>query len=94
MNSRMQFLPLLSPSLLQRYVVTKFTPEILTTPQIKCVLHSLLINGNIQDLGRLSGSVDAREYKQFHDMVGQVFNDRQGGPILCDQLEKWAKKAR
>lgn len=66
----------------------------LTALQIKSILHSLSLDGNIEDLGRLSRSVDAREYEQFHGMVGQVLNDKKDGPILSNQLEKWAMKAR
>lgn len=90
----MRFLLLLSSSLPLQYVIAKFISEMLTALQIKSILHSLSLDGNIEDLGRLSRSVDAREYEQFHGMVGQVLNDKKDGPILSNQLEKWAMKAR
>ena len=57
------------------------------------MLHSFSVNGDIQDLGSLCGSLESCKYEWFHEMVGQVL-DNKGGPILLDQLEKWVKKAR
>ncbi|KAG6372612.1 hypothetical protein JVT61DRAFT_7358 [Boletus reticuloceps] len=59
-----------------------------------CVLRAISKHGNIQDLGKLCESVQAQEYERFHDMIGKVFEDRKGGRIFEDQLEKWARKAR
>ncbi|KAF8451071.1 hypothetical protein L210DRAFT_3500269 [Boletus edulis BED1] len=61
---------------------------------IKCVLHAISKHGNIQDLGKLYESVQAQEYEYFHDMIGKVLEDRKGGYIFEDQLEKWARKTR
>ncbi|KAF8131081.1 kinase-like domain-containing protein [Boletus edulis] len=61
---------------------------------IKCVLHAISKHGNIQDLGKLYESVQAQEYEYFHDMIGKVLEDRKGGHIFEDQLEKWARKTR
>ncbi|KAI9457550.1 hypothetical protein HD554DRAFT_2042302 [Boletus coccyginus] len=75
-------------------MVNMWSAWLILFSNIKVVLCSLSINGNIQDLGSLYGSLESYEYKWFHEMVGQVLNNKKGGFILMDQLEKWVKKAR
>ena len=58
------------------------------------MLCSLSVNGDIQDLRSLCGCLESHEYEWFHEMVGQILDNKKGGPILLDWLEKWAKKAR